>query len=239
MNVAKEGQHMESLESLRERIEALEQHARRTEKQLRWWRGLTCGAVVLSLYSLPLVPGTAQEGGEAQSRMAHRIATIEDKIRHITRVTTAEGLNEVVISGANLRIVNGLGSTDCTDELDEPIPGCPNGLGNLIVGYNEPRGFSPDDPDPNVRTGSHNVVVGSEHNFSRFGGLVAGRFNEISGERAAVSGGGSNTADGFTASVSGGAFNTADGAAAAVSGGFNREAPGDHDWAAGPLFADF
>ena len=40
-----------------------------------------------------------------------------------------------------------------------------------------------------IRTGSHNVVVGQSHNFSRFGGLVVGRFNTISGEFASVSGG--------------------------------------------------
>ena len=39
-----------------------------------------------------------------------------------------------------LHIVNGLGSTDCTDEERNEIPDCPNGLGNLIVGYNEPSG---------------------------------------------------------------------------------------------------
>jgi len=42
--------------------------------------------------------------------------------------------------GANLLIVNGLGRTDCTTAGDEEIPDCPNGVGNLIVGYNEMRG---------------------------------------------------------------------------------------------------
>jgi hypothetical protein len=114
--------------------------------------------------------------------------------------------------------VNGLGRTDCGPE-DEPIPDCPNGLGNLIVGYNEPRpeGFV------NFRTGSHNVVVGQQHNFSGFGGLVVGFFNEISGDFA---------------SVSGGFGNTASGAFSSVSGGNNRTAAGQFDWVAGPLFAD-
>lgn len=63
-----------------------------------------------------------------------------------------------------VELVNGLGSTGCGPE-DEPIPDCPNGLGNLIVGYNESRGGS------DIRTGSHNVVMGQGNNFSRFGGL--------------------------------------------------------------------
>jgi hypothetical protein len=144
--------------------------------------------------------------------------------------------------------VNGLGRTDCGPE-DEPIPDCPNGLGNLIVGYNEPRpeGFV------NFRTGSHNVVVGQQHNFSGFGGLVVGFFNEISGDFASVSGGRENAANGVFASVSAGALNRADGERSSVSGGFvntasgafssvsggnNRTAAGQFDWVAGALFAD-
>jgi hypothetical protein len=123
-----------------------------------------------------------------------------------------------------LHIVNGLGSTDCTDEQPEPepIPDCPNGLGNLIVGYNEPRAFA-----ENVRTGSHNVVVGSQHNFSRFGGLVVGNFNTISGDFASVSGGLGNTASGEFSSVSGGAGNMASGFAASVSGGQENTVSGE------------
>jgi hypothetical protein len=109
------------------------------------------------------------------------VAALEKFLKHFSR----EG-NEVFITGANLHLVNGLGRTDCLDEQREPILDCfPNGLGNLIVGYNEPREFEED-----VRTGSHNVVVGRGHNFSRFGGLVIGDQNTISGDFAAVSGGG-------------------------------------------------
>jgi hypothetical protein len=84
-----------------------------------------------------------------------------------------------------------VGEVCCTGE-GQPIPDCPNGLGNLIVGYNEPRpgGFE------NIRTGSHNVVVGRWHNFSRFGGLVVGHSNTISGDFAVVSGGYLNKARG-------------------------------------------
>jgi hypothetical protein len=47
-------------------------------------------------------------------------------------------------------------------------------------------------------------VVGQQHNFSRFGGLVVGHESEISGDFAAVSGGIENTASGQDAAVSGG-----------------------------------
>ena len=158
--------------------------------------------------------------------------------------------NDVTIKGANLQLVNGLGHTDCTDEQEEPIPDCPNGLGNLIVGYNESRvpNFGED-----IRTGSHNVVVGQRHNFSRFGGLVVGDVNTISGDFASVSGGDTNTASGARSAVSGGAANTASGVASVVSGGNgntasgessvvsggqNRTAAGEFDWVAGSLVED-
>src|SRR5262249_16437053 len=100
------------------------------------------------------------------------------------------------------------------------IRGPPMGSGNLIVGYNELR-FS-----DNVRTGSHNVVMGIRNNFSSFGGLVVGDFNEISGECWWGRGGTSNTARGELASVSGGFANTASGLASWVSGFVNTASGG-------------
>jgi hypothetical protein len=161
---------MESIEKLGERLEAVEQCARMMERRLRRWRILACGLVVVGLVILPLVGGTAQEQSSYERAWARRLAAIEYKLQYVTG-----GANEVVITGANLRIVNGLGDTETT-----------NGLGNLIVGYNELRFLS---GDPNERTGSHNVVVGSENNFSSFGGLVVGNHSMISGQFASVSGG--------------------------------------------------
>jgi hypothetical protein len=256
------------MDHLQTRIEALEQRTHTVERQLRWWRGLACGVLLLGLFSWALSAGpsaNAQSGSLADRMAAFQdtLITLQDKLRYVTAVTTQDGLTEVVITGANLRIVNGLGSTDCTDEQGNPIPDCPNSLGNLIVGYNEPRPF-----ESNTRTGSHNVLVGKQHNFSSFGGLVVGHFNEVSGEFASVSGGSNNMASGTmsavhggngntasgweavvsggqanTASelrsvVSGGAGNTASGVQSAVSGGLNRTAPGQFNWVAGSLFAD-
>jgi hypothetical protein len=86
------------------------------------------------------------------------------------------------------------------------------------VGYNESR----PEGGENIRIGSHNVVVGQFHNFSRFGGLVVGYGSTISGDFAAVSGGSFNTASRFGAAVSGGAGNTASGDGATISGGLQH-----------------
>jgi hypothetical protein len=128
--------------------------------------------------------------------------------------------NEITIAGANLHIVNGTGSTD----------GTPNGLGNLIVGYNALRGGGDDD-----RSGSHNIVVGDRNNFTSYGGLVAGDSNTISGKYSSVSGGRKNEASGDFSSVSGGGFNEASGEESSVSGGASNTASGDSSSVSGGL----
>ena len=110
-----------------------------------------------------------------------RIEALENLLANVTRVG-----NDITFSGANLHIVNGTGTTG----------GAVNGLGNLVVGYNELRGTGDD------RTGSHNMVVGKNHNYSSYGGLVAGLSNTISGGFASVGGGQYNEASGDCASVS-------------------------------------
>ena len=95
---------MESIEKLGERLEAMEQRARMMERRLRWWRILACGSVVLGVVILPLVGGTAQEQSSYERALARRLAALEYKLQYVSG-----GPNEVVITGANLRIVNGLG----------------------------------------------------------------------------------------------------------------------------------
>jgi hypothetical protein len=211
---------MESMDNFRERFEALEQrteqlqqHTRTVERRLRWWRGIACGAIVLALLGFPLQSGKAQY---EDKDLAQRVADLEYKLEYVSG-----GPNEVVITGANLRIVNGLGRTDCGEQTGEPIPNCPNGLGNLIVGYNEERSGGDD-----RRTGSHNVVLGTFNNFSRFGGVVAGLANEISGDFASVYGGVVNRASGEQSVVSGGDNNTASGRRSWVGGGILNRASG-------------
>jgi hypothetical protein len=208
------------MDSLQTCLDALEQQLRTMTRQLHWWRGMACGLLVLAVLTWALPLSTAQESARSGGkRLAQRVAALEDLLKHFSR----EG-NDVFITGANLHIRNGLGSTTCEDEQGESIPNCPNGLGNVIVGYNEPRPGGND-----IRTGSHNVVVGIQHNFSRFGGLVVGSSSEISGDFAAVSGGVFNTASNFGASVSGGIFNIASGAESSVSGGRENMAKGRQD----------
>jgi hypothetical protein len=129
--------------------------------------------------------------------LSDRLTYLEGLLEDVTRVG-----NDITFSGVNVHVVNGDGITESK-----------NGLGNLIVGYNEPPPVGED------RSGSHNIVTGSQHNYSSWGGLVAGKANTISGEYASVTAGYSNAASGSYSSVSGGENNKASGSFSSVAGG--------------------
>jgi hypothetical protein len=190
------------LDALEHQVHTLHQKAHAVDRRLRRWRRLACGLGVLGFIGWTLQVVTAGDGPSVP--IPDRFAALERKLAPLTFDAATK---ELRITGVNLRLLNGLGSTDTT-----------NGLGNLIVGYNEPR-----DGGETRQTGSHNVVVGKQHQFSSFGGLVVGLQNEIRGAYSAVSGGVRNTAAGEFSSV---------------SGGHNRMAEGDFDWVAGSLVED-
>ena len=114
----------------------------------------------------------------------------------------------VIFTGANIHVQNGSGQSDTT-----------NGVGNIIVGYNEP-----DNADTSKRTGSHNLVIGQRHEYSRYNGLVAGFNNRLEGVNSTVSGGYQNVAGGNYTSVSGGRSNETSARYTSVTGGNNNEA---------------
>jgi hypothetical protein len=240
-----------SMDDLLGRVQSLEQHVQHLQQQtvsvarrLRWWRLLACSLAVLTVFAMPLSLGAGPEDRRAGARragsahqqkpkhdddkisngLAHRLRALEQKLEHVTSEIGDGGHRELVLTGANLRIVNGLGTTDTT-----------NGLGNLIVGYNEIRGPFVQNPE-NVRTGSHVVVIGRGHNFSRFGGIVVGDTNAIAGDFSSVTGGTENVAGGRSSSVNGGEFSTASGDVSSISGGHFNSAPVFLGWVGGGQF---
>ncbi len=127
---------------------------------------------------------------------------------------------DLTITGVNVHIVSGSGSTSngTVDADGRPIPGKPlSGRGNLIIGYNA-KGS--DQGAGDVRTGSHNLILGDRNSYSSSGGLVVGYDNVISGLYASVSGGSQNKASAGCSTVSGGANNKASGNASSISGGY-------------------
>jgi trimeric autotransporter adhesin len=139
------------------------------------------------------------------------VAALQDKLACMTKVGP-----DVYFTGCNIHVRNGLGGTG---------PNV-NGLGNLIVGYDEDAAAIPSEPpnEPSVKTGSHNVVIGAGNTYTDRGGLVAGTFNKITARYATVTGGSRNTASAQYSSVSGGIRNTASGDFSSVSGGSQNTA---------------
>ena len=121
----------------------------------------------------------------------------------------------VLFSGANLQIVNGLDSTDA------PV----NGLGNLIVGYNEEFDFDTALFDASVweRIGSHNLIVGPHHTYKSYGGILGGSTNRIFTPHSSILGGRFNGAGADYSAIVAGEFNvTAADYSVVVGGGGNQ-----------------
>lgn len=137
----------------------------------------------------------------------------------------------IIFQGVNVHIESGTGATDDFGQL--------TGLGNLIIGYNE--------PGTALRFGSHNLIVGPGHSYESYGGLVAGEANIVRAPSATVSGGTNNLAAGHASIICGGDTNTISdlGEHASIVGGDNNQvtgafatAVGGRDNAAGGAYAN-
>lgn len=174
---------------------------------------------------------------QENARLGQRVAALEEALEQVEALLSfvrlepgaMNGLSgpHWIIEGANLHVRSGSGETSDGCSLASPSCESLTGLGNLVVGYNDVRSPRPGQPpDFSRRTGSHNLIVGSEHRYPSFAGLVAGNANVVSGAFASATGGSRNEASGGFSSVSGGFFNEARGSDASVSGGSNNLASG-------------
>lgn len=137
---------------------------------------------------------------------------VDGDLEVVGKVANPES-STVLVEG-NLQVVNGTGTTG----------GAPNGLGNIIIGYNT------DNSDN--KAGSHYLVVGDDHTFTRHSGIVAGSDNEASGAQSFVGGGFRNIASGQNSFVGGGSNNEASGFGSFVTGSENI-ASGLHSFVGG------
>jgi hypothetical protein len=94
-----------------------------------------------------------------------RLAAVEDK----TQFMRVDGTT-TIFEGTNIQILDGTGTTEGV-----------NGLGNLIIGYNEEADFLKCYSAAPLRTGSHNLIVGSDNEWTGFGSLVSGRLDRMHG----------------------------------------------------------
>lgn len=150
----------------------------------------------------------------ADAALATRATLLEDKTQFMSVAGT-----DVIFTGANVHIRNGLGATNgnpADPRTTSAASTVVNGLGNLIIGYNELGGIA---DFPRDRTGSHYLVIGDYNYYSGFGGIAAGRDNNVRAAYASTLGGRSNRVPAAFAAIVGGAFNLADGHTASILGG--------------------
>ncbi|MFT7465190.1 MAG: hypothetical protein ACI9EF_003555, partial [Pseudohongiellaceae bacterium] len=163
---------------------------------------------------------------------------LEQILSHLSLVWLGDGLGglrkTIRITGANLQIVSGSRATNGypadSGEVDTTVT-TSNGLGNLIIGYDEVFPFRAND-----RTGSHNLVIGKWHTYTSFGGLIGGDTNRVTAPYSTVAGGFTGLASGLRSSVLGGEEGEATGYAAAVLGGAYNRANGFYATSAGGAY---
>jgi hypothetical protein len=167
-------------------------------------------------------------------------AQIDDLIERVEDLEAANGALQALLAGVsrsndtllfegmNLQIVNGLGATD-GDTGDGPEV---NGLGNLVVGYDEVRGCG-GAICPANKYGSHNLVIGADNMYTSYGSLVVGENNSAFAPYASVVGGYFNDATGWYSTVVGSAGNVAEGNWSSVLGAYTGTASGIHSTAVG------
>ena len=127
--------------------------------------------------------------------------TLKSILPYVKYVASGVGGKPTIqLSGANVQIVNGEGSTEAT-----------NGAGNLVIGYDENKNNEP-------QTGSHNLVVGPEQRYTSYGAILGGRDNKALGPYDFVVGI-ANKASNEGSSVSGGFENTAGFELSSIFGG--------------------
>jgi hypothetical protein len=146
-----------------------------------------------------------------------KVGTLEGKVGALETLlagVTRPNPGTLLFTGMNLQVVNGSGQTEET-----------NGLGNIIVGYNEDEG--------DTRTGSHNVVIGGHHTWTSHSGFVSGWNNTLTGYASFVGGGQLNTASGWGSFVGGTAESTASGPSSFVGGGSSNTASGQGSFVGG------
>ena len=182
--------------------------------------------VVLGYFTDELaVRTTATEVEVAQLQV--EVAQLQALLADVTRIPSGVGGHDTLqFSGMNVQLVDGTGSTVCSDGTGGTFDSNCNGQGNLIVGYAEnPHGYA--------RTGSHNIVGGLDNAWSSYGGAVLGQNNTITNDYATVTAGYGNSALEPGASVSGGAESSASGSMSSISGGSKQSASGSRSAVSG------
>ena len=161
----------------------------------------TANGLISTLQAQVNALSTLQTKVETLAKSSSKLSALADYVTVETADRAGVHGPHVVFTGANVHIVSG-SSAKATDD-----GGTLTGLGNLIVGYNEPRNL---DLVPNLiacdraLTGSHNIVAGFGNVVQSYGGFVAGQQNCIGSAYSSILGGTINEASGPSSTIVGG-----------------------------------
>lgn len=141
-----------------------------------------------------------------------------------------------VFQHVNVQVSSGSGRTD----------GAVNGLGNLIIGYNETSSSSIEfcsnhnytvesqctrggyQWGNNVRRGSHNLIVGSNNSYDDYGSIIAGVGNTSNANYSNILGGIANYTAAVYSSISGGRYNETYAYFSSIAGGYDNISNGKY-----------
>ena len=152
-------------------------------------------------------------------------------------VSVDDSAHTILVSGANLQVHNGYGAN------------WSNGLGNVIVGYNQLQA----EQDPvDTRNGSHNMVIGNGHYYTGVHNLISGGTNRAFGSAGVifgynnktwdnanvVLGGGNNAAYGDACAILGGVLNVTNGVENVLIGGQSNQTNGQKNVVLGGMQND-
>ncbi len=152
-----------------------------------------------------------------------------------------DGHPTAVFNAINLQVNSGSGRTDRTV----------NGLGNLIIGYNESSSNSPyfcsDSAynnqslctasghiwNNNVRRGSHNLIIGANNSYDDYGSIVSGVGHTANASYSNILGGLANHTAARYSNVSGGRYNETHALFSSISGGYDNITSGKYSSVSG------
>ncbi len=170
----------------------------------------------------------------AIASLTSNVTTLNTKTKYLTTGVDRNGYPASYFTACNVYIQDGLGSTSGmpTDPIDlglyhnGPLPRT-NGLGNLIIGYNEPQAFhAPGGTVTGQYTGSHNLIVGAGNQYSSFGAIVGGQVNYSDAPYGSILNGYQDECSGSVSTITAGVYNLATGVLSSVGGGYNNSASG-------------
>jgi Cys-rich repeat protein len=134
------------------------------------------------------------------------MAVVQDKLSNIIFDDNYQGHKAIIFRGVNVHVENGQGNTMSS-----------NGVGNLVVGYDEGTG---------TKDGSHNIVIGKNHEYQCIASFVSGSNNKVYSPSSAAVGGQYNTVDGDNSATVAGNYNRTNATGAAtLAGGKNASLP--------------